>query len=103
MEQGKGKRCARCLSTDVARRVLAAGALTGCGSFQLARRVSGGPAGSYLLAAGIHKIKHVIIVMQENRSFDSYFGTYPGADGIPMSHGSPSTCLPDPAGGCTRP
>ena len=83
--------------------VLAAGALTGCGSFQLARRVSGGPVGSYLLASGIHKIKHVIIVMQENRSFDSYFGTYPGADGIPMSHGSPSTCLPDPAGGCTRP
>ena len=33
---------------------------------------------------GIHKIRHVIIVMQENRSFDSYFGTYPGADGIPM-------------------
>src|SRR5689334_842983 len=33
---------------------------------------------------GIHKIKHVVVVMQENRSFDSYFGTYPGADGIPM-------------------
>src|SRR5579884_3491553 len=33
---------------------------------------------------GIHKIKHVIIIMQENRSFDSYFGTFPGADGIPM-------------------
>ena len=32
---------------------------------------------------GIHKIKHVVIIMQENRSFDSYFGTYPGADGIP--------------------
>jgi phospholipase C len=30
---------------------------------------------------GIHKIRHVIIIMQENRSFDSYFGTYPGADG----------------------
>jgi len=27
--------------------------------------------------AGIHKIKHVIIVMQENRSFDTYFGTIP--------------------------
>lgn len=27
--------------------------------------------------AGIHKIQHVIIIMQENRSFDSYFGTYP--------------------------
>jgi len=28
---------------------------------------------------GIHKIQHVIIAMQENRSFDSYFGTFPGA------------------------
>jgi len=33
---------------------------------------------------GIHTIKHVIVIMQENRSFDSYFGTFPGADGIPM-------------------
>ena len=33
--------------------------------------------------AGIHKIRHVVVVMQENRSFDSYFGTYPGADGMP--------------------
>ena len=31
---------------------------------------------------GIHKIRHVVIVMQENRSFDSFFGTYPGADGV---------------------
>jgi phospholipase C len=30
---------------------------------------------------GIHKIQHVLIIMQENRSFDSYFGTFPGADG----------------------
>ncbi len=65
--------------------------------------VTGGPAGSYLVPAGIHKIKHVIVVMQENRSFDSYFGTYPGANGLPMSHGSPSVCVPNPAGGCTRP
>ena len=47
-------------------------------------RVTGGPSGTYLVPSGIHKIKHVIIIMQENRSFDSYFGTYPGADGIPM-------------------
>ena len=33
---------------------------------------------------GIHKIQHVVVIMQENRSFDSYFGTYPGADGIPI-------------------
>ena len=34
--------------------------------------------------------------MQENRSFDSYFGTYPGADGIPMKDGVPTVCNPDP-------
>ena len=51
-------------------------------------RVTGGPSGTYLVPSGIHKIKHVIIVMQENRSFDSYFGTYPGADGIPMAGGA---------------
>jgi phospholipase C len=27
-------------------------------------------------------IKHVVIVMQENRSFDHMFGTFPGADGV---------------------
>ena len=32
---------------------------------------------------GIHKIKHVVIIMQENRSFDEYFGTYPGVEGFP--------------------
>jgi phospholipase C len=56
----------------------------------------GGPTGCYLITPGIHKIKHVIVIMQENRSFDSYFGTYPGADGIPMRHGKPTVCVPDP-------
>lgn len=45
---------------------------------------------------GIHKIQHVVVIMQENRSFDSYFGTYPGADGIPMQNGVPTVCSPDP-------
>lgn len=53
--------------------------------------------------AGIHKIKHVVIIMQENRSFDTYFGTYPGADGIPMHDGVPTVCIPNSQGGCTRP
>jgi phospholipase C len=57
--------------------------------------VPGGPTGCYLIPPGIHKIKHVIVVMQENRSFDSYFGTYPGADGIPMNNGVPTVCVPD--------
>src|SRR5437870_4065056 len=54
--------------------------------------------------AGIHKIKHVVIIMQENRSFDSYFGTFPGADGIPMRDGAPTVCLPNPVTQhCVRP
>jgi phospholipase C len=28
------------------------------------------------------KIKYVFVIFQENRSFDSYFGTYPGANGL---------------------
>jgi phospholipase C len=48
---------------------------------------------------GIHKIQHVIMIMQENRSFDSYFGTYPGVNGIPGG-----VCVPDPLhGGCVAP
>ena len=66
-------------------------------------RVPGGPHGAYVVAKGVHKIKHVIVVMQENRSFDSYFGTFPGADGIPMSNGQPTACVPNPKGGCQRP
>jgi phospholipase C len=50
-------------------------------------------------ASAIHKIKHVVIIMQENRSFDSYFGTYPGADGIPMAQGRPTVCVPNPQSG----
>src|SRR5579859_8138637 len=47
----------------------------------------------------IHKIKHVVVIMQENRSFDTYFGTYPGADGIPAG-----VCVPNPSTNqCVRP
>ena len=53
---------------------------------------------------GIHKIRHVIMIVQENRSFDSYFGTYPGADGIPMRRGRPLVGVRDPrTGRCVRP
>ena len=64
--------------------------------------IAGGIAGRTQSAAsstqptGIHKIRHVIVLMQENRSFDSYFGTFPGADGIPFAHGAPAVCIPDP-------
>ena len=55
---------------------------------------------------GIFKIKHVVIIMQENRSFDQYFGTFPGADGIPGLAGNSGAvpCVPDPVnGGCVQP
>ncbi|HEX5234298.1 MAG TPA: alkaline phosphatase family protein [Silvibacterium sp.] len=32
--------------------------------------------------AGIHSIDHVVILIQENRSFDHYFGSYPGVRGF---------------------
>jgi phospholipase C len=49
---------------------------------------------------GMEKIQHVIWIIQENHSFDNYFGTFPNADGIP-----PSTCLPEMPGSkkCVKP
>ena len=47
-------------------------------------------------------IRHFITLMQENHTFDNYFGTYPGVDGIPKN-----ACVPlDPARGrqpCMKP
>jgi phospholipase C len=75
---------------------------TSCSSSKPKAAPAPAPANSE--SAGIHKIKHVIVVMQENRSFDTYFGTFPGADGIPMSNGKPTTCSPDPSSGsCVAP
>ena len=45
---------------------------------------------------GIFKLEHLIFIVQENRSFDHYFGTYPGADGIPTRpDGSFDVCVPN--------
>jgi phospholipase C len=37
------------------------------------------------------RIKYVFVLFQENRSFDFYFGTYPGADGLYAGPGGPYT------------
>jgi phospholipase C len=54
------------------------------------------------LTNGQNPIQHVIIVMQENHSFDNYFGTYPGADGFPSN-----LCMPinpkNSSAGCIKP
>src|SRR5665213_2209188 len=55
---------------------------------------------SSLAIPGSEKIEHVVWIIQENHSFDNYFGTFPGADGVP-----PSTCLPKMPGSqtCVKP
>ena len=56
-------------------------------------------------AAGIQNLDHLIFIVQENRSFDHYFGTFPGADGIPTKpDGTPAVCVPDATlGTCVPP
>ena len=61
-------------------------------------------AQTQLQAAQAH-IQHVIVIIQENRSFDHYFGTFPGAEGIKFDiSGVPLMCYPlSSGGGCKRP
>jgi phospholipase C len=56
-------------------------------------------------APGLTTLDHLIFIVQENRSFDHYFGTFPGADGIDFrDDGKPKACIPDPVlGHCSRP
>jgi phospholipase C len=60
------------------------------------------PAAARTVPPGASLIQNVIIINQENRSFDNYFGTFPGANGIP-----PKTCVPydpqDTQKGCVVP
>jgi phospholipase C len=46
-----------------------------------ATTVTSGPASGDLLIQARAKIKHIVVIMQENRSFDQYFGTYPARGG----------------------
>ena len=52
---------------------------------------------------GIEKLEHLVFIVQENRSFDHYFGSFPGADGLTFDeNGDPTNCVPDPALGKDR-
>jgi phospholipase C len=83
----------------------------GCGGSQASGTGSGGGDAGIEGAMGNpgltarQAIKHVIVIMQENRSFDHYFGTFPGAEGIPMdASGVPTVCVNDPKSGtCVKP
>jgi phospholipase C len=76
---------------------------SGCTSPHAAGNVT--PTEDHIATQGdIHKIRHIIIILQENRAFDEYFGTYPNADGIPMKDGVPAVCVPNPqSGSCVTP
>ncbi len=84
------------------RRILAIGTLAAAAGLALVLAVTGAtgarPAGAYAAGTGggIHRIRHVIVIMQENRSFDNFFGTYPGADGLPQTGGHFTVCETDP-------
>jgi phospholipase C len=85
------------MTTHVRRTLI--GLVAGAASVASVASVAGVlPASAAAAPGGIHKIRHVIVIMQENRSFDSYFGTYPGADGIPGLAGNKGKlpCVPDP-------
>jgi phospholipase C len=45
-------------------------------------------------AAGIGKIQHIVFLIKENRTFDSYFGTFPGADGATSGKTSDGKVVP---------
>src|SRR3954468_11532086 len=69
-----------------------------------ARRLHGGvgerpdasrPSGSDTLPA----IRHIVVLMMENHSFDNYFGVLGRGDGLPLdSSGKPKAALPDGTG-----
>jgi Phosphoesterase family len=66
-----------------------------------------GPDGRVAASAAdpLQKINYVIVIYQENHSFDNYFGIFPGADGIANAdatanqvdkQGRPYVTLPQP-------
>jgi phospholipase C len=99
---------ARSLLASLALGAVIAAACTSVGSgtstsAEVASAPSSSPAAP--AAPGLNTIDHLIFIVQENRSFDHYFGTFPGADGIDFrADGKPKACIPDPKlGHCSRP
>ena len=70
--------------------------LGGCGSFRRSPTTVPTPTTP---GTGIEKIQHIVFIVKENRSFDSYFGRFPGAEGTTTgrtSNGSIVPLLPTP-------
>ncbi|VTU18121.1 phosphocholine-specific phospholipase C [Variovorax sp. RA8] len=60
---------------------------------------------AHVKSRSIEDVQHIVILMQENRSFDHYFGTMRGVRGfgdrfpIPLASGKPVYFQPNPSGG----
>jgi phospholipase C len=80
---------------------LGLGGVAGCGSSRAKGSDAGHDSGGHDSGGDVvtkpGKIEHVVMIMQENRSFDHYFGMFPGADGFTLdAEGQPTNSNPDP-------
>ncbi|MEU9356832.1 phosphocholine-specific phospholipase C [Streptomyces sp. NPDC048301] len=105
------------MTTDMSRRrlfALGGGALgaAAAGSFlppSLQAAMAAQPTGGKSGAQGLDAVEHVVILMQENRSFDHYFGTLRGVRGfadrnaIELPSGAPVFEQPGPQGTAVLP
>jgi phospholipase C len=55
-----------------------------------------GAAGAVEAGRAASPIQHVVLIMKENRSFDHYFGLFPGANGATTGELSDGTVIPLP-------
>jgi phospholipase C len=80
--------------------------LAAVASLALAAAVVVGPASpSMAQTSGLQKVNHIVVIYQENWSFDSLYGHFPGANGLDQAEattaqvdkdGKPYTTLPQP-------
>jgi phospholipase C len=75
---------ALCLSVLLASGIAGVPACSSCGA--------GSAGGETMADAGVHKVKHVIVVMMENHSFDNYFGALAYAPGSPYHAAGGAGC-----------
>ena len=95
------------MADEVSRRSFLAGLGAASGGLVLARRPGGGPGHgrgqpgdrpNHFVPEGVDlmpEIDHIVIYMQENHSYDSYFGMHRRGDGYTVVDGVPQNRVPD--------
>jgi phospholipase C len=88
-------------ATRLVAAVLAAALAAGCGggsSYGQNGATPAGPLRAVRIAGGSTPIQHVIVIMQENRSFDNLFHGFPGANTVDFGwgHGTKYVLQPQP-------